>query len=351
MRPDGANVKSICPRCGGASDDGLCLSCILETTEFMVCPDQIELVVCPVCGSILDRGRWRQSDSDLDELIRDALFKKISVHHELEDVELEILLHPRGSTRFVADVHLSGMFRGAIVHSDCQIRVRVSRRTCDRCSRISGRYFEGIVQVRRSERPPEESDLSEAREIAQSLAAAGYKKGDRLAFIQDIKDVRGGIDIIVGSTQLGRHIAKTIAQRFGGRVQESVKLVGCRDGKDIFRTTMLVRLPRLRKGDVIYSKGTVMEVVGFEGRRTAVVSLDKGERFFISEDEADAAEIIGDSSKARKSVVISVDESVVEVLDPESYRTVLTIRPAGMKLESGAEVKVLHTDRGMFLLY
>lgn len=344
-------MKSICPRCGRESDDGLCISCMLETTEFMICPDQIKLVVCPVCGSILDRGRWRQSDSDLDDLIRSALFKEISIHHELEDVELEILLHPRGSTRFVADVHLSGMFRGTVVHADCQVMVRVSRRTCDRCSRISGRYFEGIVQVRRRERPPEASDLAEAREIAQSLAAAGYKKGDRLAFIQDIKEVKGGIDIIVGSTQLGRHIAKTIAQRFGGRVHESVKLVGCKDGKDIFRTTMLVRLPRLRKGDVIYSKGSVMEVVGFEGRRTAVVSLDKGERIFISEDEADAAEIIGDSSEAKNSVVISVDESVVEVLDPESYRTVLAIRPAGMKLESGAEVKVLHTDKGLFLLY
>ncbi len=342
---------SICPRCGGASEDGLCLSCIIETTEFMVCPDQIDLVICSVCGSIFERGRWRQTDLELDDLIKNALFKAISIHTELEAVELEIFIHPRGSTRFVCEVHLSGIFRGAPVKAECEVRVRVSRRSCDRCSRISGRYFEGIVQVRGRERLPDESDLAAARDIALSLAADGYRKGDRLAFIQDIKKVRGGIDIIVGSTQLGRHIAKSIAERFGGKTQESVKLVGCKDGKDIFRTTILVRLPRLRKGDVIYSKGSVLEVVGLEGRRTAVVSLDKGDRFFISEEEAEAAEIIGDVSRAKKSVVISIDESVVEVLDPDSYKTVLAIRPAGMKLESGSEVKVVRTDRGLFLLY
>jgi len=59
-------MQALCPRCGMPSEGGLCKSCALETTKIFSCPDQVEVVICSVCGSQHVKGRWLQPD-DRDE--------------------------------------------------------------------------------------------------------------------------------------------------------------------------------------------------------------------------------------------------------------------------------------------
>ena len=226
----------------------------------------------------------------------------------------------------------------------------VRRATCERCSRMAGNYYQATVQVRGSAGAPGSEELADSQKIAEAVTETCFLRGDRLSFIQETKDVKGGIDLVVGSTAQGRSIAKAIQERFGGSVQESYKLVGMRDGKNVYRTSILVRLPRLKAGDLIRARGTFLEVRGFEGKRTACASLRDGAAVYLSEDDAEDALVIGNRSTAERAVVVAGDQDVLEVLDPESYRTVSASRPRILEAKPGDEVEFLRFRGDLILL-
>jgi len=48
--------------------------------------------------------------------------------------------------------------------------------------------------------------------------------------------------------------------------------------------------------------------------------------------------------------VISKDDDVLEIMDPETYRAALAARPKDMQVEPGDEVKVVRTADGFVVL-
>jgi len=343
-------MKAFCPRCGVPSDVDLCDKCVLETTKFLSCPDKIEVTVCSVCGAKFAKGHWRFSELDLDELILKAVQGSLCIHEDLLDPNIRIQLDKCGATRYTANVIAAGRFKGMEAKESCQVYVSIYLKACDRCSRIAGKYFEAIIQVRGSLEKPSDDELEECERIAHSMAEASYRDGDQLSFIQEFKNTRAGIDIIVGSTQLGRHIARALHERFGGRIQESSKLVGKKDGREVFRTTILIRFPRLKKGDIVSWRGDIFEVVGFNGKKTKLISLYDSRRSSLGEDDAEGMEIIGNRTNSLKAIVVTADENVFEVMDPENYRTAFASRPKGLDIKPGEEALVLRIAGGFIVL-
>lgn len=328
----------------------MCDRCVLSAAPILQCPDVLEVIVCPTCGASLEGRRWIPARAAHGELIRQAVLGSSQVWPGIERPQLEMVIKPRGETRFLAQVKASGTYRGLAATGSCDIRVKLIKRACSRCSRLAGKYFEGTIQLRGHEHPPLESEMIAAEDMSLQMAEAGYQKGDPFSFIQDIRRVRGGVDLVVGSTHLGRQISKALQQRFGGRISETAKLVGARDGKDIYRTTFLIRLPRLRNGDVLLSKGRTLVVEGFDLKRTIAKSLDTAARVYLTEDEAEEAEVLGNRSDSERCLVISVDSFAVEIMVPSTYQTVIATRPAGLNLNPGTEVEVLNTSKGYLVI-
>ncbi len=343
-------LKSVCPKCGEPSSLGLCDRCRLEMATLLECPNHVEVTLCPVCGSQLVRGRWQEAQVSIEDLISDAVAEVICVHQDLLDPRVTLSVRRKNATQYLVAVHLAGTFGELQAEEECIVAATVRRATCERCSRMAGNYYEAIVQVRGSKGAPAFEELDESRKIAEATTESCLLKGDRLSFIQESKDVKGGIDLVVGSTQQGRLIARAVQERFGGSVQESYKLVGMRDGKNVHRTSILVRLPRLKSGDLIRAKGAFLEVRGFDGKRTACISLHEGNTVYLSEEEAEEAIIVGNRSSAERAVVVAEDRDVLEVLDPESYRTVSASRPGHLKANPGDEVEFLRFRDDLILL-
>lgn len=343
-------LKSVCPRCGEPSPLGLCDRCRREMATLLDCPDSVEVTVCPVCSSALIRGRWQKAEADVQELISDAVAEKIGVHQDLRSPDVTLSVEKKNATQYLVSVHLAGLFGEIPTEEDCTLVAKVRRATCERCSRMAGNYYEATVQVRGSAGSPASGELEESRKIAEAVTESCFLKGDRLSFIQETKNVKGGIDLVVGSTSQGRSIARAIQERFGGATQESYKLAGMRDGKNVYRTSILVRLPRLKSGDLIRARGTFLEVRGFEGKRTACISLREDETVYLSLEDADDAVVIGNRSSAERSLVVSGDRDVLEVLDPESYRTVSVSRPGFLEAKPGNEVEFLRFRGDIILL-
>jgi nonsense-mediated mRNA decay protein 3 len=288
----------------------------------------------------------------MESIIQRETRDSISWREDLEKADLEIKIIPRGATRFLALVELKGIFKGHSICENCEVAVKVSLVACETCSKKAGRYFEATVQLRQSSHraiSPEEMDF--CLTMAESMAAAGLEGGERLSFISDIKETRGGLDIVLGSARLGRVLARAIRQRLGGRLEETSKLVGRKDGRDVYRITLLVRLPRLKEGDILRLRGNLFCVEGFSGSRTIVHSLaGAGRRRSLSEKDALEAEILGNRAEAEKAVVVAADPSVLEIIDPESYQTAFASRPAGLDAQPGEEVEVIRTAGGFIVL-
>jgi nonsense-mediated mRNA decay protein 3 len=344
--------QAVCPRCGSPSAGGLCPDCEGQKLRFLSCPGALEITLCSVCGSLLRKKRWQAGDRSLEEMIRRETRDSVTWRGDLEDADLKINVIPRGATRFLAMVELKGSFKGRSLCENCEVPVKVSLVACETCSKRAGRYFEATVQVRgSSSRPISAEEMEACRAMAESMAAAGLEGGERLSFISDIKETRGGLDIVLGSAHLGRQLARALLQRFGGRLEETSKLVGRKDGRNVYRITLLVRLPSLKLGDILLLRGNLLCVDGFSGRRTIVHPLKgAGRRRSLSEREAEEAEILGNRSEAQRAMVVGVDPSALEIIDPESYKTAFAPRPAGLSVQPGGEVEVIKTARGFIVL-
>ena len=344
--------QAICPRCGLPTDDGLCRQCIQETTKLVGCPDLVEVVVCSICGSQQINGKWQLPNSQpLEELASQAAVDSLWLHKELTGQDIEIDLRAVGATRYIARMVVSGNFRGKDISEQCEIPVRIKRVACERCSRMAGKYFQSTVQLRgNATRTLTSLEIEECKKMARDMADSGYHGGDQLSFIQEMKEVRGGLDIILGSTQLGRRMARAYVERFGGRLLETAKLVGKKDNRDVFRSTLLVRFPRLKRGDIVSFRGELFAVAGFDSKATLITAIRDGRRSSMNEESAEAIEILGNKTDALFATVISCDDAVLEIMDPETFRSALAARPRGREFQCGEEVKVVRTVDGFVVL-
>jgi len=345
-------MHSPCPKCGRPADEGLCLQCRMEAIKLIQFPAVAEVVICSVCRSQQIKGKWQLPESrPVEDLVSSAAVESLWLHPELLHPDIEVEVHKTGATQYIARIMAKGSFMGQGVEESGEVQVRIRQLACERCSRMAGRYFQSTVQLRgNGSRLISPWEMEECRRMAQDMADAGYRGGDQLSFIQDIKEVRGGLDIILGSTQLGRRMARAVQERFGGRLLETCKLVGKKEDRDVYRSTLLVRFPRLRRGDIVSLRGSIYMVSGFEGKNILLTSMDRAHHTSISEEASEEVQILGNRAGAMRATVISKDDAVLEIMDPETFRSVLASRPRGLEVEPGEEVQAVRTADGFIVL-
>ena len=345
-------MQASCPKCGLPVEEGLCRQCTLDSTKLITTPDMVEVVICSVCGSRQTKGKWHLPESrPLEELASSAAVDALCFHKEFDGPEIEISLRKVGATRYLAKMEIIGSFKGQSISEQHEIPVWIKLVACDRCSRMAGKYFQSTVQLRGNNiRSMSVKEIEECKKVASSMADSGYHGGDQLSFIQEMKEVKGGLDIILGSTQLGRRMARAFQERFGGRLLETCKLVGKKDGRDVFRSTLLVRFPRLKRGDIVSFRGSLSFVSGFDGKTTQITSLQEGRRSSMSEENSETVEILGNRADALKAMVITIDNDVLEIMDPETFKSALASRPKDLQVEPGEEVDVVRTANGFIVL-
>ena len=89
---------------------------------------------------------------------------------------------------------------------------------------------------------------------------------------------------------------------------------------------------------------------GFDGKATLISSLREGRRTSMSEENSETVEILGNKTDAVVATVISKDDDVLEIMDPETFRAALAARPRDLQVEPGEEVKAVRTADGFIVL-
>jgi nonsense-mediated mRNA decay protein 3 len=263
----------------------------------------------------------------------------VHFHPDVKKPSIEVIVEDLTINRSRAYLKIHGTMYRKPVNGDCMVEIIWQKEQCDRCNRISGSYYEGVVQVRADGRIPSAYEVQQAASIAQQIEDTVQAGGERLSFISDMNEIHDGLDIIVGSQHIGTMISQGIIAQLGGRFSTHPKLVGEKNGRQLFRITYSVRLPRFQKHDVVVVRGRYFEIGQVESRHLRVLDLMDGSMKSLR--EGDIERIIGNSRNAEHAIVVFAEDNTLGILDPESHKTREFRNPKWMDAKAGQHVSMM----------
>ena len=181
----------------------MCIECAkTKIGEFST----VRVRVCQKCGEVINKGRGVKGIKFEDEVSRQLRIKSS---------------HPKYNEDYTSVEYdtFYGRFTQGIV-------VLTEKFQCLMCARAGSQYFEAIVQLR-----------GDPRRI-ESMGRRLIARIESRSFIPKIEELKEGIDIYCGSRN--EAISALNSQELGFLRTE--KLAGEKNGKRLYRTTLLVRL-------------------------------------------------------------------------------------------------------------
>ena len=292
-RGDKERWSKFCPKCGKKTDelfDSLCRACFtkgikLIDAEKLAIP--IRVNVCEICGGYFKGKGAGKERTSIEEVVTDAIRKEIRERYGHEcKVRVEGLVRNElkdAENRVIVSLRVKAEIKGVEIEERGEIAVSLKKETCERCSRITGGYYAGIVQIRADDRIPADEELTMAEEIAYS----GLGDAD---FISKETKLKEGLDIYVSSMECGRRVSRQIVKKLGGGFSESRKLYGRKDGRNVYRVSFSVRLPAFTEGEKVEigDKVFLVEKVRKE-KGIECVDVATGERTFLKKKETNKA--------------------------------------------------------------
>jgi nonsense-mediated mRNA decay protein 3 len=219
-------TRKFCFICGKVTDDlveGRCIDCRGEDKFLIVVPKKFELVVCSRCSRVKDNNRWQ------DISVEEVLNKKVKTNGRITNFEIiqegkfyyaDAKGYPEGSTKLKEEKE--------------RIPVHINKLVCSKCNMRWGGYYEAIIQIRGNY-------TQKAIAITEGIVARLEGK-DEKAFISKIVKVRGGVDYYLGSKRIATKIADELKKEFDAEIKRSFELVTQREGKDVHRNIISVRI-------------------------------------------------------------------------------------------------------------
>ncbi len=337
-----------CVECGkeGELFKGLCSDCFLKKNVFVTIPKNIDADVCVQCGSWKKKRRWVAVEDE--DFIREVILENIKRESEVSDLEVQISENFEDENNISVNVITRSTVLGLNAEEDYLTKVRIKRNICGECSKQHGGYWEAKVQLRGGKRDLDEDELNRALEIVDSEVSFREKR-DRNAFVSKVENVHGGLDFYFGSNSLGKNISKKLASEFGGTIKESQKLVGKKEGKDIYRMTYVVRTLDFRVGDFVEVGKKVLLVLSVSPNKVVLRSLGDFEVINLKSQYLSSAKLLGGNEIVKDMVVVSRSDSEIQVLDPDTLKTVDVIITEGIKI-GGDTVKIVKYEGGYFLV-
>jgi len=114
-------------------------------------------------------------------------------------------------------------------------------------------YFEGILQLRKC-------DIEIVEFVRDEII------GDSRVHVAKEEKVKGGLDLYLSSNRFLRKLGKKLYGKFSGEFKESASLHTKKDGKELYRVTVMFRMASFKKGDIVKYKGEEWEVLNVGNR-------------------------------------------------------------------------------------
>ncbi len=229
------HLTRFCPSCGTETDElfeGLCTKCFLKNVELVQAAKRVQFGLCYDCGRARLNKFW-QSFGSKNELIRNMASRHIRPLHgaeiKLDYSDFEI----KGKTEVPVKITAEIESNSKRISKEKEIMLVILPEICPDCSRLRGGYYEAIIQLR-----------GQNQEKMQSYVENAFGKFDKSepnAFISKTEKLSEGLDIYVGSRTAAIKVSSEIRKLYNVECTITHKIHGMRQGKEIRRTTVLLR--------------------------------------------------------------------------------------------------------------
>jgi nonsense-mediated mRNA decay protein 3 len=356
-------VKAPCYLCGEpAVLEGLCATCFAKENPLLVIPPVITLQCCKRCGAVKIPGGWKKIPATIASDPEEMLYHQIGIAIQREakirseDVQLSIEEEKRLDRVFHVIVIAEGKSDPSLEahQEEYPVEVRQVFATCDTCGMASGGYHEAILQVRADSRELTEEEAGDISQLVTELTISEYES-DAMAFVTQADRDRYGLDFKIGSEHLTRQVADELESRYLAERKETYKLVGQdKGGKDKFRVTILIRLPRFSIGDFVRIDGNPCQVLAMSKGGLTCLDLITRERFTINPKSVKwrSLEYIAPLSDKREYMVTTyVFGQPVQLMDSKTFDIVEVEENAfDFEVVQGATVEVIILDERHLIL-
>ncbi len=124
-------------------------------------------------------------------------------------------------------------------------------------------YYEAILQLR---------DVAD--EVIDFVDDEIDKKNIPLA---KVKKVTNGYDYYLGNSNLTKNLGKTLQEKYGGEFTVTATLFTRKEGKPVYRLTVLFRAVPFKKGDQVEYQGETFTVL-MSGKKVMLQHLKTGKK-------------------------------------------------------------------------
>ena len=263
-----------------AVDHGQCAECLSKNIQISV-TGSMDVTVCPKCKSFKIGERWRSTGMNT------LLAKKIAGHIHSRDRSFEIsivsdsieLSRPDGKIDFMVTVD-----GGSFVSEprSLSIQSNIIFNSCPTCNKLTGSYYEAIIQIRTLE--GEYSGIVE--KVMDRIDPFLVSMEDVAnSFVSKIVRLPEGIDVYLGKKNDALKISRFIHESFFSELKVTKKLAGRRDGEDFYRYTYLVRIMSLKLGTVIRHEGLHLILESVNDNSVTVIDTRDDSRREIRQNE------------------------------------------------------------------
>jgi len=213
-----------CFLCGKETEkliEGYCEDCYNKEFQLIKVPEKIPFTVCSKCNLIKYENKWK--DLKFDDIIKqkiEILGNKVKIRIEKDDI---------------AHIYAKGFLKNSKKQKEevHNVILQQNKTVCLSCSRRYGNYYESVLQLR--------GNISEeVLNFIDDQMILAFQK-DNKAFYR-IENIKNGFDLYIGNKSVAEKIAELLRKRFKAEIKKSFQLATRKEGKDVYRNVVLVRI-------------------------------------------------------------------------------------------------------------
>jgi len=337
-----------CVECGKEKPifrEGSCLQCYLKTHKFTKGQKIIDLPICSHCNAYKYKNTWTLDI--LSDVLRRIIKKDFKISKKLKKVQIHTECKEE-KERINCKVYINGKIDDVEITEEHQVYVRFKQTVCDVCSKQFGGYHEAIIQIRAEKRSLKKDEINEISTEIENQIQSLKSKGNRALFITDRGEEHGGIDYYISEKGVALSIVNNLHEKFGGEIKKSSKNIGMKDSKQVYRDTILLRLPSFKKNDIIKNKNKYFLITNVSKNNFQIIDFSNWDKQTIDYKQIKNYKKRTDEATIKDMIIVNQKNDEIQIMDEKTYKMVIIKKPIAMNFSS-EKIRTISINDNLFL--
>lgn len=342
-------VSMFCVDCGEEKPifrEGSCLQCYIKHHQFAQGPEVFHIPVCTYCDAYKYKNTWREES--FERVVKRYVKNAFTIHSELRKVELLVDCHNEEDSIF-CKVTIQGKLDDEQIFEDHFVEIRLKPNVCDVCSKRFGGYHEATVQIRSSAKKMSIEERKTIQRFIDQLVHSMQQKGNRQLFVTDKNVEKSGIDYLLSDKQAAASIVKKAQEKFSGEITVSSSNVGMNDGKQVYRMTYLLRLPKFSTHSFLAIDTNLFYVLSLSSNMVHVINVKNWMEHTFQLKDLENCMVYSYEELVQLMIVISQSEKEIQVMNKTNYKMPVIAKPRTVHFTHD-QIPVIKYNENFFLL-